>query len=120
VTRTLLKINSKLYKALAVSSLLHGTEGCFTVTITDPIQPKQPRREFKNCSRNILNIHLTTQTWPAKIHLGGKRFADNKEVKMEVWKRLRQQPKDFHAAGFDALLKQCNNGITVGGGRVKK
>jgi hypothetical protein len=28
-----------------------------------PIQPEQPRREFKNYSGNILNIHFTAWTW---------------------------------------------------------
>jgi hypothetical protein len=30
----------------------------------DPIQPEQPRREFKNCSGNFLNFRLTARTWP--------------------------------------------------------
>jgi hypothetical protein len=41
-----------------------------------------------------------------------KRFADDEEVETEVWKWLRQQSKDFYAAGFDALVKRwdkCNN-----------
>jgi histone-lysine N-methyltransferase SETMAR len=40
-----------------------------------------------------------------KHHLGGKCFADDEEVEMEVRKWLRQQSKDFYAAGFDALIK---------------
>jgi hypothetical protein len=28
-----------------------------------PIQAKQPRRDFKNNSGNLLNIGLTVQTW---------------------------------------------------------
>jgi hypothetical protein len=32
--------------------------------IPDPIQPKQPRRGFKNYRGNFLNIHLTAWTWP--------------------------------------------------------
>jgi hypothetical protein len=44
--------------------------------------------------------------WRVKrFYLGGKIFADE-EVEIEVGKRLRQQPKDFYAAGFDALVKQ--------------
>jgi hypothetical protein len=35
----------------------------------------------------------------------GKRFADGKEVEMEVWKWLRQQPKNFCAAGFNVVVK---------------
>jgi hypothetical protein len=36
--------------------------------------------------------------------LGGRYFADGKEVEMEVRKWLRQQSKRLHAAGFDALV----------------
>jgi hypothetical protein len=39
---------------------------------------------------------------------------------VEVRKWLRQQSKDFHAAGFDALVKRWNKCINVGGGHVKK
>jgi hypothetical protein len=42
---------------------------------------------------------------PPINHLGGKRFSDDEEVETEVRKWLRQQSKDFHAAGFDALVK---------------
>jgi hypothetical protein len=34
------------------------------VTMPDPIQPEQPRREFKNYSGKFLNICLTSRTWP--------------------------------------------------------
>jgi hypothetical protein len=37
--------------------------------------------------------------------LGGKRFIDGEEVETEVRKWVRQQSKDFYAAGFDALVK---------------
>jgi hypothetical protein len=40
-----------------------------------------------------------------KSHLDGKRFADDEEFETEVRKWLRQQSKDFYAAGFDALVK---------------
>jgi hypothetical protein len=52
--------------------------------------------------------------------LGGKRFADGEEVETEVRKWLRQQSKDFYAAGFDALVKRLDNCINGGGGYVKK
>jgi histone-lysine N-methyltransferase SETMAR len=42
---------------------------------------------------------------PLKHQLSGKRFVDNKDVKIEVRKWLRQQSKHFYAAGFDALVK---------------
>jgi hypothetical protein len=39
----------------------------------------------------------------------------------EMWKWLRQQPKkDFYAPSFDALIKQWNKCINVGGGYVEK
>jgi hypothetical protein len=49
-----------------------------------------------------------------------KRFSDDDEVEMEVWKWLRQQSKDFYAAGFDALVKQWDKCISVDGGYFKK
>jgi hypothetical protein len=38
----------------------------------------------------------------------------------QVQKLLRQQSKDFCAADFDALVKQWDKCITVGGGYVEK
>jgi hypothetical protein len=49
-------------------------------------------KQFKTVTRNC--------------HRGSKRFANDKEVETEVRKWLRKQPKDFYAAGFEALLKQ--------------
>jgi hypothetical protein len=46
------------------------------------------------------------------FHLGGKRFADDEEVETEMRKWLRQQSKDFCAAGWDMCLN-------VGGGYVE-
>jgi hypothetical protein len=37
---------------------------------------------------------------------GWQTFADDEEVETKVRKWLRQQSKDFNAAGFDALLKR--------------
>jgi hypothetical protein len=51
---------------------------------------------------------------------GCKRFVDDEEVEMEVRKWLRQQSKDFYAAGFDALVKRWDKCINVGGGCVEK
>jgi hypothetical protein len=55
-----------------------------------------------------------------KSHLGGRDFADDEEVETEVWKLLKLQSKDFHAAGFDALLKRWDKCIKAGGGYVEK
>jgi hypothetical protein len=42
-----------------------------------------------------------------RFSLGGKYFAVEEEVEMEVRKWLKQrQKKNFHAAGFDALMKR--------------
>jgi hypothetical protein len=37
--------------------------------------------------------------------LGGKHFADDEEVEMDVRKWLRKQSKDFYAVGFNAMVK---------------
>jgi hypothetical protein len=50
----------------------------------------------------------------------GKRCADDKEVESEVWKWLRQQSKDFYAAGLDALVKRWDKCMNVRGGYVEK
>jgi hypothetical protein len=70
------------------------------MTKPDPIQPEQPRREFKHYSGNSLNTSLTARTWHIVI------FADDEEVDTEARKWLRQQSKDVCAAVFDGLVKQ--------------
>jgi hypothetical protein len=89
-------------------------EYCFDKTMPDPIHPEHLRREFKHCSGNFLNIHLTAQTWPlvTSVCLGA-----NVSLMMK-W--LRQQSEDFCAAGFDALVKRWDKCISVGGGYVEK
>jgi hypothetical protein len=52
--------------------------------------------------------------------VGDKRFADDAEAETELRKWLRQQSKDFYAAGFDALLKLWDKCINVGRGYVEK
>jgi hypothetical protein len=95
------------------------------MTMPDPIQIEQPRREFRNCSGNFMNIRLTARTWPLvtsilQNHLSGKHFADDEEVETEARKWLRKQSKEFYAAGFDALVKRWDKSINVGGGYVEK
>jgi hypothetical protein len=51
-----------------------------------------------------------------KNHLSGKCFADDEEIETEVQKWLRQHSKDFCAVGFNALVKQWDKCINVGGG----
>jgi hypothetical protein len=55
-----------------------------------------------------------------RFHLRGKRIADDEEVETEVHKWLRQQSKDFYAAGNDALVKRWDKCINIDGGYVKK
>jgi hypothetical protein len=52
--------------------------------------------------------------------LVGERSADDEEVETELMKWLRQQSKDFYAAGFDALVKRWDKCINVCGGYVEK
>jgi predicted nucleic acid-binding Zn ribbon protein len=59
----------------------------------------------------------TVHDWVKKC---GKRFTDDEEVETELQKWLRQQSKDFHAAGFDTRVKQWDKCISVDGGYVKK
>jgi hypothetical protein len=35
----------------------------FMMTMPDPIQPEQLRREFKNYNGNLLHFRLTARTW---------------------------------------------------------
>jgi hypothetical protein len=79
---------------------------------------------------NIRDIHK--EMFPV---YGGKRLslkaahnlvdklsqALSKQMKPDQgWKWLRQQSKDFYAAGFDALVKRWDKCINVGGGHVEK
>jgi hypothetical protein len=50
----------------------------------------------------------------------GRRFADDEEVETEMRKWLRQQSKDFYAAGLDALETRWDKCINVGGEYVEK
>jgi hypothetical protein len=63
---------------------------CFIITMPDPIQPEQPRTEFKNYNGNIrLSPDLAPSDFhlfgPLENHRGGKRFVDD-EVETEVRK----------------------------------
>jgi hypothetical protein len=48
-----------------------------------------------------------------------KHFAYDEEVETKVRKWLRQQSKDFYAAGFNALVKLWDKCINVGGRYVE-
>jgi hypothetical protein len=49
-----------------------------------------------------------------------KLYADDEDVEKQVRKWLRQQSKDFYAAGFDALVKRLDKCVNVGGGYAEK
>jgi hypothetical protein len=55
---------------------------------------------------------LSCKTAHSWVEKRGKRFADE-EVETELRKWLRQQSKDFCAAGFDALVKRCDKCIVL-------
>jgi hypothetical protein len=61
-----------------------------------------------------------TVTGVHHYQLGGKSFDADEEIETEVRKWLRQQSKDFYAAGFDALVERWDKCINVGGGYVEK
>ncbi|GBN19565.1 hypothetical protein AVEN_128642-1 [Araneus ventricosus] len=57
---------------------------------------------------------------PLKQHLGGKHFADDDDVQHEILLWMRQQPKEFYAAGIGALIKRWDKCINIGGDYVEK
>jgi cation transport regulator ChaB len=50
----------------------------------------------------------------------GKCFVDDEEVETEVRKWLRQQSKDFYAAGFNSMVKRWDKYVNIGGRYVEK
>jgi hypothetical protein len=97
----------------------------------EPILPEQPRREIRNYSGKFFKFRLTTQTRPLVISIClvrkrnkhtfvGKHSADDGKVETEMRKWLRQQSKDFYAAGFDALVKRWDKWINFGGIYIDK
>ncbi|GBN42571.1 hypothetical protein AVEN_37991-1, partial [Araneus ventricosus] len=57
---------------------------------------------------------------PLKQYLGVKHFSDDGDVQHEVLLWMRQQPKEFYAAGIGALIKRWDKSINVGGDYVEK
>jgi hypothetical protein len=57
------------------------------------------------------------QNWDEKLSHGFSKVAYDET---EVRKWLKQQPKDFYASGFDALVKRWDKCINVGGEYVEK
>jgi hypothetical protein len=60
--------------------------------------------------RNVSCLRWEVFVTQSGSQLGGKRFTDDEVVETEVQKWLRQQWKNFSAAGFDALV---NDGTSV-------
>lgn len=57
---------------------------------------------------------------PLKEALRGKKFGNNEDVKNFVGKWLKQQDKDFFAAGIKKLVNRWDKCINVGGDYVEK
>ncbi|GBM37767.1 hypothetical protein AVEN_25881-1 [Araneus ventricosus] len=57
---------------------------------------------------------------PLKQHLRGKHIADDDAVQHEVLLGMRQQLKEFYAAGIGALMKRWDKCINTGGNYVEK
>ncbi|GBM23457.1 hypothetical protein AVEN_181573-1 [Araneus ventricosus] len=55
-----------------------------------------------------------------KQQLGGKYFADVDDVQHEVLLWMRQQLKEFYAAGIGALIKRWDKCINISGDYVEK
>jgi hypothetical protein len=67
---------------------------------------------------SVFGVNLFT-TGSTNFHLGGKRFPVDEDVETELRKYLKQQSKDFSAAGFDALIKRWDICTNVDGGYVE-
>jgi hypothetical protein len=62
-------------------------------------------------------LHKAVHKWVEKFSQGRSKVTDD-EPEVRNW--LRQQSKDFYAAGFNALVKRWDKCISVGGGYVEK
>jgi hypothetical protein len=96
--------------------LANWQEGyCFIITKPNPIQPEQSRREFKKLQGELLEHQpYSPDLAPSDFqlfgllrkHLSSKRFTDDEEEEMELWKWPRQQ------SGVSTHWDKC---INVGG-----
>jgi hypothetical protein len=70
------------------------------------------RLNAEDIHREMFPIYGRNCLSPKAAHkLGDKRFANDEEVETEVQNWLRLQPKNFYAAGFDALVKRWDKCI---------
>ncbi|GBL87391.1 hypothetical protein AVEN_118338-1 [Araneus ventricosus] len=53
-------------------------------------------------------------------HFGGKNFEYDDDVQHEVLLWIRQQPKEFYAAGIRELMKRWDKCTNIGGDYVEK
>jgi hypothetical protein len=78
----------------------------------------------KDIHRKMFPVYGGNCLSPKAAYNWVKKFSeellDVADVETEVREWLREQPKDLYAAGFDALIKQWDKCIDVGGGYVEK
>ncbi|GFX69245.1 hypothetical protein TNCV_3564211 [Trichonephila clavipes] len=68
----------------------------------------------KRCSHGLAySIMYDRLNFQKKQHLGGKQCADDEGVQHEVLLWMRQQAKEFYAAGIEALIKRWDKCINV-------
>jgi hypothetical protein len=73
---------------------------------------------------NVKDINKKFPVYGGKCLSRGKKrgnnFTDEEEVEAEGRKWLRQQTKDYCAAGFDSPIKRWEKCMNVDGGYVEK
>jgi hypothetical protein len=74
----------------------------------------------KNIHKEMFPVYGESVCRVKRFSLCSRHFVDDEEVETEVRKWLRQQSIDFSAAGIDALVKQWDKCINVGGEYVEK
>jgi hypothetical protein len=100
-------------------------EGCTTEEQRSVVRFCGEKDSVNRMFINKYFLYTVGSVCRAKRFATGSRNSPN-DVKMsqmmpdQVWKWLRQQSKDFYAAGFDALGKRWNKCISVGGRYVEK
>jgi hypothetical protein len=78
----------------------------------------------KDIHEEMFPVYGGTCLSPKAVHNWVEKFSQGRSKvaydETEVRKWLRQQSKDFYAAGFDTLVKRWDKCINVGGGYVEK
>ncbi|GBO19515.1 hypothetical protein AVEN_255991-1 [Araneus ventricosus] len=90
----------------------------------DTVDKTDENRLVLGLGCKVAALALTNQTFhlfcPLKQHLGGKRFIDDDDVQIEVLLWMRQQPKEFYAAGIRALIERWDKCINIDGDYAEK